>query len=293
MVSVVAVAASGGAHAGAALQGQPGANRAGEPASAASAEDDADDDDEDDDDGDSGDTAANPIGNDGAKPVPADHEVFEVGSELELVSRYVWRGKALSQRPAFEPEVWASYRSFTASVWANLLLTQEAGWRRLSAFEPSLSYTVQWRPVTIEPHVTRYWFLTDRATNTTTELGVNLTVRTGPLFWTTTQDFDVEEARGAYYGTIGGGARKRYGPWSAKVAADVAWATATFNEAYWGRSVSAIDLVEGTAEVRYRLTPLLTAALQGALSTLISPDLRAATTEPTLATVGLVFGVNR
>jgi hypothetical protein len=259
-------------------------------------DDDAAGDDDDDDDDEVADSAkkADAEAEDQGQEPPADGgEGFEVGSEIAVVSRYVWRGKALSQRPALQPELWATYRSVTASVWSNLLLTQEAGWHRLSAFEATLSYEFRWRFLKVEPHLTRYWFLSSNETSTTTELGASVTARTGPWFWTTTQDFDIEEMPGAYYGTLGGGARRRFGRWTARVAMDLAWANASFNEAHWGRAVSALDLVEGTAEVRYRLTNLVSAAVQGAVSTLISPELRGATTEPTLATLAFVLGLNR
>ena len=280
--------------------GTPAVDRAHEaPGTARSGGDEDDDEDEDededeDDEGDGGvaDAAKSEVtsGSKGAgEDDDDDDEAFAVGADVDFVSRFVWRGAALSKRPVAEPEVWASYRSFTASVWSVLLLTAERQNPRFASMEVELGYKLAWMGLDIEPRVTRYWFYEQGGSDLTTEVGVDLKRVFGPWALISRHDVDVEGHPGGYYGTLGGRVTHTRGAWEGTIEADVAWATAAFNRAHWEKDVTTFDLVECSAEVRYTFTPQLSLALHGAVSTILSPALRAATSEPTLVWGGLAF----
>jgi hypothetical protein len=163
----------------------------------------------------------------------------------------------------------------------------------VSSAEIDLAYKVSWERLRVEPHLTKYWFLNAGVpTETTTEGGASLLLRFGAFSVTSTHDFDIERTKGAYFGTLGGRLHRKIGRWEGEVVFDVGWATASFNRAHWDHDVAGFDLLESAAEARYCFTPLLSAAVHVGVSTLLSPELRRGTSEPTLLTGGVVVSVN-
>jgi len=264
-------------------------------AATSAADDDDDDEDDDDDDDDDDDGSGEPSSSGASRgddKMPAGAADADAGADLDVVSRYVWRGLALSKGPVLQPEVWASYRDLTVSAWANVLLTSEAELHRVSSAEVEAAYQFKWRRVEIDPVVTKYWFTDVGPVAGTTECAANGAVHFGPFALTTTQSLDVEATPGAYIGALGGRLAGKRGRWEGKITVDVAWATASFNRAYWDRAITAFDLAEGAAEVRFRATPLFSMAVHGTASTLLDTALRAEAAKPTLLTIGLSLSLN-
>ena len=45
------------------------------------------------------------------------------GSDIAVNSKYLWRGIEFNEDPVFQPDVWVSFKGFTATVWGNMELT--------------------------------------------------------------------------------------------------------------------------------------------------------------------------
>ncbi|MHB8174315.1 MAG: hypothetical protein ACYDFU_07655 [Nitrospirota bacterium] len=47
------------------------------------------------------------------------------GADMSFLGKYVSRGVTMTDGPVFEPDAWVSYKRFTATVWANMDLTDK------------------------------------------------------------------------------------------------------------------------------------------------------------------------
>ena len=219
---------------------------------------------------------------------------FGGGAELALVSRFIWRGLALGQGSALQPAAWASYAGFTASLWANLPLTHDASRYGVSAVEPELAFDATWGPLRLEPRLTLFWMHDLAFATVTTEAGLEamLTVY-GPVSLVNSHHVDVMETPGAYYGTLGPRVDQHLGPLRFSAVVDVGYASAPYNRAYFGVRDAAFDLLEASLAARFELQHSLYAEANAGLSTLLPHALRATSSEPTLAYVGVAFGFDR
>jgi len=221
----------------------------------------------------------------------AERADFGGGAELALVSRFIWRGLALSRGAALEPSVWVSYAGLTAAIWTNVLLASEADRQRLSAVEPELGYELAWGPLRLEPRLTLYWMRDLPEATVTTEARLEAALAVfGPISVTNTHQLDLMATPGAYYGTLGSRVEQHLGRWHFGASFDFGYATAPYNRAYFGTHVAALDLFAAGLSTRLELEHSLYVAANAGLSTLLSSALRVTTDEPVLAYVGLAFG---
>jgi hypothetical protein len=219
---------------------------------------------------------------------------FGGGAELALVSRFIWRGLALGHGSALQPGAWASYAGFTASIWANLPLTHDASRYGVSAFEPELAFDATWGPLRLEPRLTLFWMHDLAFATVTTEAGLEAMLAVyGPVSLVNSHHVDVMETPGAYYGTLGPRVEQHLGPLHFTAAVDVGYASAPYNRAYFGVRDAALDLLEASLAARFNLEHSLYAEANAGLSTLLPDALRATSSEPTLAYVGVAFGFDR
>jgi hypothetical protein len=213
--------------------------------------------------------------------------------EADLNSRFAWRGMSLSSGAALQPSALASYAGFTAIAFSNVLLNAEPEQKRLSAFVSSVSWALDWKALRIEPGVVWYNFFSslDVGPHSTFELSLDASVRLGAVRLLATNHVDVRARAGAYYGTLGPEFERETGRWTLKAGADVAYASASFNDEYFGTSSTALNLVEGRLGAQYDLSDHVYFALHAEVSTLVAPSLRASVAEPTLVVGGAALGL--
>ena len=232
-----------------------------------------------------------------AKSPPKDHsstsddDDFTLGAEADLNARYLWRGLALSNGPVVEPALWATAYRWNAVLWTNVMLTNEAS-SRLSAVVPALTYTFEWPGgLTIEPGLVYYDSpgQTIPPSISTAEVSLEASSQLGRFHLVTSDYVDVMRAPGAYFGTLGFGLESNLGPWSFNALADVAWATAAYNQVYFDAQVAAIDLTEIVTSARIDLTPVFYVSVHAEASVLLA-DALAVGRERILANVGVTFG---
>lgn len=56
-----------------------------------------------------------------------EEDVFCLGADTGIFSRYVSRGLTYSEDPVFQPNVWGAYKGLTLNIWANMDLTDYNG----------------------------------------------------------------------------------------------------------------------------------------------------------------------
>ncbi len=230
-----------------------------------------------------------------AVAVPEDQaQVWGGGAEIALVSRFIWRGMALSPGPAVQPTAWLSYAGVSAAIWTNLLLEPDPERHRLSAVEPELAYESNLGPLRVEPRLTLYWMRELPAAEVTTEAQLELALPVfGPLSVVNTHQLDVMKTPGAYYGTLGPRVEYQLGPLRYAAFCDVGYATAPFNRVYFDVHTPAFDVLEAGLAARWDLAYSLYASANAGVSALLASSLRAASSEPNLAYFGLAFGFER
>src|SRR5450755_1269148 len=195
---------------------------------------------------------------------------FALGADVDVNARYLWRGLALSNGTVMQPSGWMTAYGLNAVLWTNVMLTDE-GSRRLSAIVPSLTYTFQWRSLTVEPGVIYYDSPGQPLTPSTGEASLEASIELGWLHLLTSDYVDVVHAPGAYFGTAGAWWEPKVGHWSFKAQADLGVATAAYNRVYFDADVAALDLAEVGASARVDLTDVFYAAAHSEVSVLV-PD---------------------
>jgi hypothetical protein len=213
---------------------------------------------------------------------------FTLGAETDLNARYIWRGQALSTGPVIQPSAWFTAYGLNAVLWTNVMLTNEAP-RRLSAVVPAVSYTFEWKSLTIEPGLLYYDTPGQQFPPHTAEASLESSLAIGTLRLLTTDYVDIAHTPGAYYGTLGASWEPKRGRWSFKALADVGWATAPFNQVYFDSHVAALDVADLAGKAQYALSDELYVALHAEGSTLLTASL-AVDKPATLGNVGILFG---
>ncbi len=214
-------------------------------------------------------------------------------AESDLDSRFIWRGQALSRGPVLQAAVGTSFQGFSASLFANELLTQENGRNGLSTVVPDISYTIKVGRFTLKPGASYYWSSEEERGGgafTTVEANALAFVDWGPLRFAAANHIDVKACRGGYFGTLGVESEREIGSWTFTLGGALGAASARFNEFYFGPSVSTLDLVQAEAVARHELNELFFVAMHIEASELVAPSLRAAN-ESFLLNTGFTLGL--
>jgi hypothetical protein len=174
------------------------------------------------------------------------------GGELELASRYVWRGLELSDGAVAEPFVWASAYGLTVSGWGNMPL-EGTNSGVVDEVDATLQYAFTLGKLQIEPGVTAYIYHHQPDVPDTTELLLTLTYPIGPVELSLEHDQDVDAFSGAYFDQLGATwtGKKSAGGFTPAVQLAVGIASAKFNEAYVGPSQAALNFVMADLGVTY------------------------------------------
>ena len=204
------------------------------------------------------------------------------GADVDVVSRYVWRGVPYSDGAAVQPSVWKSLHAFTLSLWSNLVVADRIDRGRFNHVFVSATYRTDADRFTIEPGVQAYHTKAfgEVAAVTTGEGVVRVSTGAGPFRIFTNHSVDLHAYRGAYIGDAGLAHRRMVGT-RAEVATQfaVSWATARYNSAFLGVPKSAVNYASLGGHVAIRLDdrwslrphaelqPIIDAAVRRALHT--------------------------
>ncbi len=214
-----------------------------------------------------------------------------VGGEVELPSRYAWRGLALSDGPALQPSVWVGAFGVTAWSWANLHLGAATAADPTWEADAGLRYDYEWDGLAVGGGFQLYAYPGVEDAPTTGELTVELTVPRGPLTLATRHFVDVIEYPGAYFGelSLSLGHEPADG-WSMEWSFALGWGSARFNEAYLGPATDALNVATGGVVVEWWPLELLYLRARLETSALLEAELREAVGEPVLFVAALAVG---
>jgi hypothetical protein len=219
------------------------------------------------------------------RTLKAEDEV-SFGATADIFSKYVWRGQNLVDDWVLQPGASISYKDLTASVWGNLDLTDENGYKgEFSEIDLTLDYSGQVAGADILSYsvgVINYDFPVSGGCDDTWEVywGFGLDVLASP---SVTVYHDVDEADGTYVSfSIGHSFENvvELGPGTGlgvDLSAGIGWGSGAYNKFYWVPDKSALnDLVLSAAfpfkVAGFDVTPSVNYV------TLISDDIRSPNT---------------
>lgn len=238
----------------------------------------------------SGDPGPAATDDDGTSP-DEDGAGFFVGGEIELPSRYVWRGLALSDGPALQPALWTGAFGLTAWTWANLHLGEATAPDPTWEIDAGLDYAHEWNGLAVEAGIQVYGYPGVEDAPPTGELRAALAVPRGPVTLSTEHSVDVIEYPGAYFGEIALSlAHEPADGLSMEWSFALGWGSKKFNEAYVGPATDAINAARGSVVVQWEPLDLLYLRARFETSAVLEAELREAVGEPVLFVAALAVG---
>lgn len=178
------------------------------------------------------------------------------GADVDVVSRYVWRGVPYSDGATVQPSAWKALDAFTLSLWSNLAVADRIDRGQFNHLFVSATYRTDAGRFTIEPGVQAYHTkaVGEVAASTSAEGVVRISTGVGAFRIFTNHSVDVSAYRGAYIGDAGLVHRRTIGA-RAEVATQfaVSWATARYNSAFLGVAESAVNYASLSGHVAIRL----------------------------------------
>lgn len=145
--------------------------------------------------------AQEPVQQPAAPPAEeAAQPVVTWGGEVDVRSRYVWRGFQYSEGGVVWPSAWVSAHGFTASLFLNYDPNWDPAWNE---YDIAFTYERSAGPWTLEGTYTRYVYYEGDRRDATGEIIAGVAYAAGPGKVFTTHAFDVERYKGAYYADAG------------------------------------------------------------------------------------------
>ncbi len=119
--------------------------------------------------------------------------------DLSVQSAYIWRGMVLNDKPVFQPSLSLSGGPWSASIWSNINLTSDNGYKgQASEMDYWVAYTFGGKNVDLTFTYYAYTF-PHTASVSTQEVWGNITFKTLPLTPSVTAIRDVKAIKGWYY----------------------------------------------------------------------------------------------
>lgn len=219
---------------------------------------------------------------------------ISVSGSLEAVSRYVWRGLALSPGWVVQPTVTVERSGLWLSLWGDVVAEGE---RRgeFDELDPTLGYDLEYGDLSITPSLVAYHYVGQPGVPDTAELCLELSVPVGPFSLTTSHSVDVRSYHGAYYGEVGASWERELddAPLTLAATFGVGWGSSRFNEAYAERRATTFDAATLDLAVTWRLSTAAVVRAHLARSVVINGGLRARADEPDLLFGGIALELER
>jgi len=209
---------------------------------------------------------------------PAALPTISYGMETAFRSGHSDRGFLISDRPVFQPVVWASRRATEFSLWGNLALASATDGSRPEIVEGELTSKYEWKRFSIAP-AARMYFYRDRVSRSSSrslEAWLYLTSEIGPLTLFTNHSVDFLDYRGGYFGEAGVQSEQKLSP-GVKIGGSLGagWANSTFNDYWAGVPKSAFDRVDAEGWLTLYPQPHFYISPHVEFSSLVNRDVRA------------------
>ena len=174
---------------------------------------------------------------------PAAAQSPTAGADVDVVSRYVWRGVPYSDGATVQPSIWKSLHALTFSLWSNLVVADRIDRGNINHLFVTATYRTDLDRFTVEPGFQAYHTkaVGDVAASTSAEGVVRISAGIGAFSIFTDHTVDLHAYRGAYIGDAGLSYRRTIGERSELTTQfSVSWATARYNRAFLGVAKNAV-----------------------------------------------------
>jgi hypothetical protein len=213
------------------------------------------------------------------------------GAEADFNSRYVWRGIPFSDGAVMQSSVWVSASDFSLTLWNNFVLNHEPNHGQANEYDLTLGYYKEWDKFSIEPSLNYYWYPNQEEAPSTGELIVKLAYSINSIELFTTQNVDIKEYPGAYFGDIGVGySRDLNSVLTLEGSISLGWGSAKFNNTYLEISKTALNVIQGQVSLTYQPENWVYIRPHLAVSTILDSELRQQLDHPTLFYGGIAIG---
>jgi hypothetical protein len=223
----------------------------------------------------------------------AEPAALSYGLEADGVSRYVFRGLAFSEGPAFQPSAWACLGGGTLAVWTHFPLTADDGGFDLGEVDPSFDWAFEFGDFGLDVGAVGYIVPGDAWT---AEGLVNLSYAVGWASIFLEQAVDVKDAPGSWYAELGVSSEHEAGAVILAPRLAVAFADAAYNDYYVEPGVdwSTVALERGVLGLDVAWYPDFAAGAylraHGEASVLIDATVRDRVADPFQVVGGLALG---
>ncbi|MDD5087266.1 MAG: hypothetical protein PHI18_00510 [bacterium] len=212
------------------------------------------------------------------------------GSDLDINSRYLWRGMVCNDRAVAQPSAWIALSDWSLSVWGNRGLEERYGPAVLDEVDATLDFAHGWGPYTALASVSYFHYPKQEDAPSTGEIMLGGEYSIGVLSLFTRHMVDYLEYEGGYWGEGGVSAGWTLGKTVAgEASVGLGWASRKFNESYWGAPRATLSLWSVDAALRWSPTDYLFIRPHAEFFSLLDHDLSEdANKQP--VNVGLQFG---
>jgi hypothetical protein len=232
----------------------------------------------------------------GAQEEEAPSGSLEYMVEIDVASRYLFRGVAFSQEPVSQITASAAFSGVAFYAWGNVLLLREPQQHDFNELDFGASYAYSLGDFTLEPAIDAYVFRVPapRKALHTTEGSIKISYALGPASAFTRQTFDLGGNRGAYYAEAGlsfdHAPNRRL---SVSSVLTVAWASARFNAGHIGVDEGGWNHAGVELSLTYSPDDRLYVKPHFELTSLAGSALRGYSDEPTVSSFGVAIGFLR
>lgn len=224
-----------------------------------------------------------------AEPAWSVRPEFEL--EVDVVSKYVWRGQLLTDDPVMQPGVTVSHSGLSLNVWASIDLTganelndkayriQEVNYTLSYAFEPADGLELAAGVIVYDFPGTGF--------PTTTEIFGEAALSRLPLNPTLAVYYDVDEVEGWYLNLSLGHEFEVTEQLSVALGAGLGYGDSDYNDAYFGVNGASFQDLALTAGLTYAPNEMVAFSLVTGYSKLIDGDVQDAVDDSDVFTAGL------
>jgi hypothetical protein len=213
--------------------------------------------------------------------------------EIAFRSGHADRGYLISDRPVIQPVVWLSASGADFSAWSNLPVTENTDGSLPQILELELTRELEWKNFSIGP-AARMWIYHDPLSPYSTrslEGWLYLSYHAGPFRLFTNHSLDILTYKGAYFVDAGIASEGHVSqPIEMGGSLGVGWASATFNDSYFGVAQSALNRMSAAGWLTVYVTPQLYIGPHFEFNTTLDRRVRAEHIRPTYLLIGITVG---